>query len=110
MAHWGVAMSQYHPLWAPPTADELARGMAAVKKAKSARKATARERRYVDAIAAYYADADQLDAKARAAKYEQAMAKVHAADPNDTEATILYALAIDSTADPKDKTFAHQKQ
>ena len=45
MAHWGVAMSQYHPLWAPPTADELARGMAAVKKAKSARKATARERR-----------------------------------------------------------------
>ena len=109
MAHWGVAMSQYHPLWAPPTPDEFARGAAAVAKARSAKKATPRERRYVDAIAAYYAGADKLDAKARAMKYEQAMAKVHEADPKDTEATILYALAIDSTADPKDKTYAHQK-
>ena len=110
MAHWGVAMSQYHPLWAPPTPEEFARGAAAVEKAKTAKKITPRERRYVEAIAAYYADADTLDAKARAVNYEQAMAKVHEADPADTEATILYALAIDSTADPKDKTYAHQKQ
>ena len=26
MAYWGVAMSNYHPLWAPPTQDELQKG------------------------------------------------------------------------------------
>src|SRR5262250_3754387 len=34
MAYWGVAMSNYHPLWAPPTAGELQKGWAAVEKAK----------------------------------------------------------------------------
>jgi hypothetical protein len=110
MAHWGVAMSHYHPLWAPPTNDEFAKGAAAVEKAKRAKKITPRERKYVDAIAAFYADADKLDHKARQVKYEQAMAAVHEADPKDTEATILYALALDATADPKDKTYSHQMQ
>ena len=31
MAHWGVAMSNYHPLWAPPTAAELRKGASAVE-------------------------------------------------------------------------------
>ena len=26
MAYWGVAMANFHPLWAPPTAAELAKG------------------------------------------------------------------------------------
>src|SRR5436853_7922997 len=26
MAHWGVAMTYYHPIWAPPSAAELAAG------------------------------------------------------------------------------------
>ncbi len=36
MGHWGVAMSNYHPLWALPTAAELQKGLSAVEKAKSA--------------------------------------------------------------------------
>jgi tetratricopeptide (TPR) repeat protein len=110
MAHWGVAMSQYHPLWAPPTKDEFAIGAAAIEKAKNARKATPRERKYVAAIAAYYTDADKLDAHARAANYKRAMGALYESEPKDTEAAILYALALDATADPKDKTFANQKR
>jgi hypothetical protein len=34
MAHWGVAMAYYHPLWAPPTPEELKNGAAALAKAK----------------------------------------------------------------------------
>lgn len=109
MAHWGVAMSQYHPLWAPPNREEFAIGAAAVESAKKAKKATPRERRYVAAIAAYYADADKLSAQARATNYERAMASLHESEPKDTEAAILYALALDATADPKDKTYANQK-
>jgi hypothetical protein len=110
MAHWGVAMSQYHPLWGPPSKDEFAIGAAAVEKAKAAKKATPRERKYVNAIAAYYADADKLSPLERAVKYQQAMGALSETEPKDTEGKILFALALDATADPKDKTFANQKR
>src|SRR6478672_7214547 len=29
MAQWGIAMSSYHPIWAPPNRQELERGAAA---------------------------------------------------------------------------------
>jgi hypothetical protein len=110
MAHWGVAMSQYHPLWGPPSKDEFAIGAAAVEKAKTAKKATSRERKYVNAIAAYYTDADKLNPRERAVKYQQAMGALAESEPQDTEGQILFALALDATADPKDKTFANQKR
>ena len=37
MAFWGIAMSNYHPIWAPPTAAELQKGSSAVAKAKNNR-------------------------------------------------------------------------
>jgi tetratricopeptide (TPR) repeat protein len=110
IAHWGMAMSQYHPLWAPPNAQEFKAGAAAVEKAKAAKKVTERERRYVDAIASFYADADKLDHRTRAMNYKNAMERLHQADPKDDEGTILYALALDSIADPKDKSYVYQKQ
>ena len=33
MAYWGIAMTWYHPIWAPPNPRELAAGAAAAKKA-----------------------------------------------------------------------------
>ena len=36
MAHWGVAISNYHPLWAPPSLSELEKGTAALARARSA--------------------------------------------------------------------------
>src|SRR5687767_11365040 len=35
IAHWGLAMANYHPLWAPPTAAELAMGKAALTRARA---------------------------------------------------------------------------
>lgn len=35
MAHWGIAMTQYHQLWAPPTRAELEKGALEVQSAKA---------------------------------------------------------------------------
>ena len=110
MAHWGVAMSNYHPLWAPPTPEELRRGGEAAVKARATGASTERERAFIEAIHAFYADADKRDHATRAAAYEREMAKVAAANPRDDEAAIFNALAILGTASPNDKTYAKQKQ
>ena len=109
MAHWGVAMTYYHPLWAPPSESDLELGGAAAQKAQDL-SATEREGAYVEAIAAFYRDYETLDHRTRARVYEDAMAKVHAVAPEDPEAEIFYLLAILSNADPTDKTYAVQKR
>jgi hypothetical protein len=35
MGYWGIAMSLYRPVWAPPTPQDLRKGMA-VERARSA--------------------------------------------------------------------------
>ena len=109
MAEWGVAMTYYHPLWAPPTAQELAGGAAAVAKARSL-DADERERLYIEAIGALVDDADTAPHRDRAVRYEEAMARLHMAYPDDTEAEIFHALALLSNADPTDKTYTVQKR
>lgn len=109
MAHWGVAMTYYHPLWAPPSESDLEMGTAAAAKAQGL-SATEREEAYIEAIAAFYRDYETLDHRTRARIYENAMADVHAIAPDDPEAEIFYLLAILSNADPTDKTYAVQKR
>ena len=55
-----------------------------------------------------YTDADTQDQRARTLAYERAMEKLYTKYPQDLEATVFYALAIDQTALPTDKTFANQ--
>ena len=94
IAHWGVAMSQYHPLWMPPTPAELDKGRAAVARAQAVGAPTEREKAYIAAAAAFYGDSDRLDHKTRAAAYQAAMERLHAQFPDDREAAIFYALSL----------------
>ena len=55
-----------------------------------------------------YADFETTDQAARVQAYRDAMAKVAAAYPDDSEASIFYALSIAAAASPADKTFADQ--
>ncbi len=110
MAHWGVAMSLYHPVWAPSTPAELKKGWAAVEKAKSVDAKSDRERDYIAAIEAFYKDSDRLDHRTRALAYEKAMERVYLRYPKDREAAIFYALALLGTGPITDKTFANQKK
>ena len=110
MAWWGVAMSDWHQLWTPPTKEELQAGRTAVEKAEAVAGSSEREKAYISAIASFYKDADKLDHATRAAAYEKAMAELSARYPDDREAATLYALALLATALVTDKTYAHQKQ
>ena len=110
MAWWGVAMSNLHPIWAPPTPDELKTGREAVEKAKQAGAKTDRENAFIGAIATFYADSEKVDHKTRMLAYERAMAAVERDHPKDREAAIFHALSLLGIAQPSDKTYAHQKQ
>ncbi|GAB3236967.1 hypothetical protein GCM10027346_27880 [Hymenobacter seoulensis] len=110
MAYWGVAMANYHPLWAPPTPTELAKGTKAITLAQRIPQKTPRETAYIQALAQFYQDGTTTPHAVRCARFEQAMAKLHATYPTDKEATIFYALALNGAADPADKTFRRQRQ
>src|SRR5258706_3652834 len=43
MGYWGIAMSNYHPIWAPPSAEELQKGSSAIEKARAVGARTQRE-------------------------------------------------------------------
>jgi tetratricopeptide (TPR) repeat protein len=107
MGYWGIAMSVYYPLWQPPSAAMLQKGFAALEKARGLT-ATPREKEYIAALDTYYRDADTLDHRTRATSYEHAMAQVSARYPDDREAAVFYALALDATAAPTDKSYANQ--
>src|SRR5262245_33018326 len=110
MARWGVAMTYYHPIWAPPTPQELAAGRAAAEEAAKVGAKSEREQGYITAIAAFYRNSDKLDHRTRAYAYKAAMEKLAAAFPEDDEASIFYSLSLLGTAPPADKTYANQKK
>jgi tetratricopeptide (TPR) repeat protein len=110
MAQWGIAMTEYHPIWAPPSPAELAAGKAASAKALDLGARTEREKGYKDAIAAFYSHEQRLDHHARAVAYRDAMEKLSRRFPEDHEAAIFYALALLGSAPPADPTFASQKK
>jgi len=110
MAYWGIAMSNFHPLWTPPSAAELTKGSKAIAIAQSIPQVPAKEAAYIDAISAFYKNWDKVDHRSRCINFEKAMEKLHGTFPNDHEAAVLYALALDAAADPTDKTFLNQRK
>jgi tetratricopeptide (TPR) repeat protein len=110
MAYWGVAMSNYHPLWAPPSQAELKKGAKAIEIAQSIQKKSKREAAYINAMAAFYQDWEKTDHRTRTIAFEKEMGQLYTGWPQDKEAATFYALALDAAADPADKTFANQKK
>jgi tetratricopeptide (TPR) repeat protein len=109
MAHWGVAMvSLGNPLLGAVSPEGLKAGSEAVQRAKAAGPKTARERDYIAAIETFYKDHDKVDHRTRALAYEKAMEALAARYPDDREASIFYALALNMTIVPTDKTYANQ--
>lgn len=109
MAYWGIAMCYYHPLWEPPSEADLKKGSKAIAIAKTM-STTERESGFINAIAAYYEDWSKTSPIARSLHFEKAMEQLHNKYPDDTEAAIFYALALDAAADATDKSYANQKK
>ena len=109
IAYWGIAISQRsNPLIVPLTATALKNGFEAVEKGKTIGAKTERERDWLAAIEPYYKDYDKVDQTKRGLAYEKAMEALMQKYPDDPEAAIFYALALNETALHSDKTFANQ--
>ncbi|GAA4415718.1 hypothetical protein GCM10023187_46460 [Nibrella viscosa] len=109
IAYWGVAMSNFHPLWTPPTESELQKGAKAIQIAQSLKKSK-REAAYINAIAAFYKNWGKTDHKTRCLNFEKGMETVYKNYPDDKEASVFYALSLNAAADPMDKSFRKQKK
>ena len=108
IAYWGIALSLlWNPHVAPP-AKNLVEGAAVIAKGKSVGAKSQRERDYLDAIAVMYADHDKIDHRTRIQAYAKAMEQLAQRYPGDDEAQIHYALALNTSASPADKTYASQ--
>jgi len=109
MGYWGQAMTFIHPLWSdPPTGEDFQLGAALVEEARQRGGKTAREQAYIEAVAAYYAPGNQATEAANLAGFESGWRQTHERHPDDIEAALFFALAHLGTADPSDKTYAHQ--
>ncbi len=112
MAYWGVARTWYHPIWTPPSPDELKQGATALERALAIEAKTSRERDYIQALAVFYKDWQTLDHATRAKNYEQALAVVCDRNPSDDEAAIFHALQLVAIGylDPTDRSYSWQKK
>ena len=109
MGYWGLAISQRpNPLTAPFPPALLKQGWDAIQKARAASPPTPRERDWIEALALFFQDYDTVDQRTRTTRYESAMARLQGQYPDDTEASIFYALALLEAVDLTDKTYARQ--
>jgi tetratricopeptide (TPR) repeat protein len=94
MAHWGIAMTLFQPLWPTrPGPEALNRGWEEVLKAKALEPPTERERLFISAGEAFFLEPSSSDYWLRIRRWEGAMEKVYAKLPDDPDAAAFYALA-----------------
>ncbi|PAP75955.1 hypothetical protein [Rubrivirga marina] len=99
MAHWGVAMTLFQPLWPTrPGPADLQRGWAAVRRAEALALATEHERLFVAAAAAFFDGPEAGDYWDRIGRWGRASEALSLAFPDDPEATVFYALSLLATA------------
>lgn len=109
IAHWGIALSHWgNPFAGQRNAAQLARGQATVQSALSTGSPNEREKAYIQAVAELFSNTEPGTQGARTVAYENAMAAVVEQYPDDMEAKIFYALAVNQTASPNDKSYAQQ--
>ncbi|MDB5575812.1 MAG: hypothetical protein JWR80_988 [Bradyrhizobium sp.] len=108
IAYWGGALSLLWNPHVPTPVKNLADGAAMIAKGKSVGAKTQRERDYLDALAVMYADYEKVDHRTRIVAYAKAMEQLAQRYPDDDEAQIHYALALNTSASPADKTYASQ--
>jgi len=108
IAYWGMGVNRLlNPFAGQPAEKVLLEGQAAVDKGLAAPAKTQRERDYVEAIAALYTH-DKAPWRERVLRYEKAMEQLAQRYPQDREAAIFHALALNVASDPRDKTYALQ--
>ena len=108
MAHWGVAMTLFQPLWPTrPSPASLERGWAEVQKAKQLSPTTQRERLLIAATEAFFREPQSPDYWQRIHRWEAASKDAYEAVPGDSEVALFYALAHLATTPASASSRAH---
>jgi len=98
MAYWGEALCYSQPLWynenVAKAREALAR-LAATPRQRAALASSPRERGFLEAVEALFADG--VDRASRQRAYAERMAALHRAFPGDDEVAAFYALALLAT-------------
>jgi tetratricopeptide (TPR) repeat protein len=123
MAQWGIAMTWWHPIWTPPTPDEMRAGKAAIEKAMAMNAGSDRERGFITALNTYYNTPDgsttapagqschgPVGPRDRVVAYETAMRQLRDKYPDDFEVQTFYAFTVLSLgyATPNDTSLSKQ--
>ncbi len=98
MAYWGEAMTYNHPVWAQQNLDGARAALAKLgptPEARAAKAPTPREKSYLHSVEILYGGGTKFE---RAQRYALAMERLHAAYPDDLDATCFYALALLGTS------------
>ncbi len=108
IAYWGIALSLWNNPHNPPPVPNLPLALAAIEKAKAVGAKTQRERDYIDALAILYTDYDKVPHRPRVQAYLEAMEALAQRYPEDEEAQIAYAITLNVSASPADKSYSQQ--
>lgn len=123
MAQWGIAMTWWHPIWTPPTRDEMRAGKAAIETAMGMDGCSDRERGFITALNTYYSAPESsaavpvgqschgpVGSRDRVVAYEKAMHQLCDKYPDDFEVQTFYAFAVLSVgyATPNDTSLSKQ--
>lgn len=113
MAHWAKVLAMLdNPFVWPVSLSEkvISDGPMLLKTARKTGLKSQRERDYVAALDVLFHGLEKKNYRERADAFEAAMSQQAQRYPEDTEATILYALFLSANFDPADKQFNHQLQ
>src|SRR5438046_3486962 len=102
ISYWGLAVAtRPNPLVGPWDAATLKRGLDAVEKGEAIGAKAQRERDWLAAIKEFYRDFDKVDQDTRTGNYEKAMEALTKKYPNDVEAKVFHALALNEVFNHK---------
>ena len=108
MGHWGLSATYFQPLWPErPDAEALQAGREAIERAQDIGPQDPREEALIQAVAAFFDDADDPGYRDRIDRWSEGMATAHEAHPDDPDIGALYglsrlALAMAAEGDQRD--------
>ena len=107
MAHWGIAMSDFHQIWDRPDEAGMAAGWREMQAAQSQPAGTVREREYIAALGNFFRPGKE-DFQTRIDAYAGAMGKLAAQHQEDVDAAAFYALGLLAAEAPTDTSLTQQ--
>lgn len=110
MAHWGIAMTHFHPLWDLLPATAVPSATEEISTAQRIGTNDPREQAFIHAFSLLVENPESTSFTVRNQHFEQAMRDLARQNKNDVESQVFYALALLSNAPPSDKTHSRQKQ